>query len=50
LIGYVIWELWRKKCYDESETVNWITKCHKLVEKEWWMRNLVTCICRQSFW
>ncbi|CAL9223126.1 unnamed protein product, partial [Arabidopsis halleri] len=54
---YVIWELWRKKCYDESETVNWITvhtkpcpKCHKPVEKEGWLRNLVIRLCRQSFW
>ncbi|KAG7579304.1 IBR domain [Arabidopsis thaliana x Arabidopsis arenosa] len=50
-----MWELWRKKCYDESETVNWITvhtkqcpKCHKPVEKNGGC-NLVTCLCRQSF-
>ncbi|THU50910.1 hypothetical protein C4D60_Mb06t25350 [Musa balbisiana] len=36
----LMWELWTKKCQDESETVNWITvntkpcpKCHKPVEK-----------------
>ncbi|CAD5318628.1 unnamed protein product [Arabidopsis thaliana] len=51
----VMWELWRKKCFDESETVNWITvhtkpcpKCHKPVEKNGGC-NLVTCLCRQSF-
>ncbi|CAL9223113.1 unnamed protein product [Arabidopsis halleri] len=51
----VMWELWRKKCYDESETVNWITvhtkpcpKCNKPVEKNGGC-NLVTCLCRQSF-
>uniref|UniRef100_A0A1J3G586 RBR-type E3 ubiquitin transferase n=1 Tax=Noccaea caerulescens TaxID=107243 RepID=A0A1J3G586_NOCCA len=48
-------ELWRKKCHDESETVNWITvhtkpcpKCYKPVEKNGGC-NLVTCICGQSF-
>ncbi|CAN7048308.1 hypothetical protein IGI04_025630 [Brassica rapa subsp. trilocularis] len=50
-----MWELWRKKCHDESETVNWITvhtkpcpKCYKPVEKNGGC-NLVTCICGQSF-
>ncbi|CAH2051566.1 unnamed protein product [Thlaspi arvense] len=51
----LMWELWRKKCHDESETVNWITvhtkpcpKCYKPVEKNGGC-NLVTCICGQSF-
>lgn len=51
-----MWELWRKKCHDESETVNWITvhtkpcpKCYKPVEKNGGC-NLVTCLCGQSFW
>ncbi|KAJ0254436.1 E3 ubiquitin-protein ligase ARI2 [Hirschfeldia incana] len=50
-----MWELWRKKCHDESETVNWITvhtkpcpKCFKPVEKNGGC-NLVTCLCGQSF-
>lgn len=52
----VMWELWIKKCRDESETVNWITvntkpcpKCHKPVEKNGGC-NLVACICGQAFW
>ncbi|OIV99467.1 hypothetical protein TanjilG_17277 [Lupinus angustifolius] len=51
----LMWELWAKKCQDESETVNWITchtkpcpKCHKPVEKNGGC-NLVSCICGQSF-
>ncbi|KAL1200853.1 putative E3 ubiquitin-protein ligase ARI2 [Cardamine amara subsp. amara] len=51
----LMWELWRKKCYDESETINWITvhtkpcpKCYKPVEKNGGC-NLVTCLCGQSF-
>ncbi|GMY28489.1 probable E3 ubiquitin-protein ligase ARI2 [Fagus crenata] len=51
----LMWELWTKKCQDESETVNWITvhtkpcpKCHKLVEKNGGC-NLVCCICGQAF-
>ncbi|KAM3758386.1 hypothetical protein ACB098_01G039800 [Castanea mollissima] len=51
----LMWELWTKKCYDESETVNWMTvhtkpcpKCHKLVEKSGGC-NLVCCICGQAF-
>ncbi|VVB10838.1 unnamed protein product [Arabis nemorensis] len=51
----LMWELWKKKCQDESETVNWITvhtkpcpKCYKPVEKNGGC-NLVTCICGQSF-
>ncbi|KAM0886278.1 hypothetical protein ACQ4PT_029762 [Festuca glaucescens] len=51
----VMWELWIKKCRDESETVNWITvntkpcpKCHKPVEKNGGC-NLVACICGQAF-
>ncbi|XP_058069160.1 probable E3 ubiquitin-protein ligase ARI2 isoform X2 [Magnolia sinica] len=50
-----MWELWAKKCQDESETVNWITvktkpcpKCFKNVEKNGGC-NLVTCICKQVF-
>ncbi|XP_039013085.1 probable E3 ubiquitin-protein ligase ARI2 isoform X2 [Hibiscus syriacus] len=50
-----MWELWMKKCRDESETVNWITvhtkpcpKCHKPVEKNGGC-NLVSCICGQAF-
>ncbi|KAD6454205.1 hypothetical protein E3N88_08911 [Mikania micrantha] len=50
-----MWELWVKKCRDESETVNWITvytkpcpKCHKPVEKNGGC-NLVGCICGQAF-
>lgn len=51
----LMWELWTKKCKDESETVNWITvntkpcpKCHKPVEKNGGC-NLVSCICGQPF-
>ncbi|GAV71605.1 IBR domain-containing protein [Cephalotus follicularis] len=51
----LIWELWSKKCQDESETVNWIAvhtkpcpKCHKLVEKNGGC-NLVSCVCGQAF-
>ncbi|XWS55265.1 hypothetical protein CRYUN_Cryun10bG0160400 [Craigia yunnanensis] len=51
----MMWELWTKKCRDESETVNWITvhtkpcpKCHKPVEKNGGC-NLVSCICGQAF-
>ncbi|XVF45813.1 hypothetical protein PTKIN_Ptkin02bG0237100 [Pterospermum kingtungense] len=51
----IMWELWTKKCRDESETVNWITvhtkpcpKCHKPVEKNGGC-NLVSCICGQAF-
>ncbi|VVB10382.1 unnamed protein product [Arabis nemorensis] len=51
----LMWELWRKKCRDESETVNWITvhtklcpKCFKPVEKNGGC-NLVRCICGQCF-
>ncbi|XVF63939.1 hypothetical protein PTKIN_Ptkin09bG0126800 [Pterospermum kingtungense] len=50
-----IWELWSKKCQDESETVNWITtntkpcpKCRKPVEKNGGC-NHVSCLCGQSF-
>ncbi|CAH1454379.1 unnamed protein product [Lactuca virosa] len=50
-----MWELWSKKCQDESETCNWITvntktcpKCHKPVEKNGGC-NLVRCICGQPF-
>ncbi|KAH7442031.1 hypothetical protein KP509_03G067700 [Ceratopteris richardii] len=51
----VMWQLWDKKCKDESETVNWLTvhtkpcpKCHKPVEKNGGC-NLVCCICGQAF-
>ncbi|KAG8632528.1 probable E3 ubiquitin-protein ligase ARI2 isoform X1 [Manihot esculenta] len=50
-----MWELWSKKCQDESETVNWIAvhtkpcpKCHKPVEKNGGC-NLVCCVCGQAF-
>ncbi|POO03193.1 E3 ubiquitin ligase RBR family [Trema orientale] len=51
----LMWELWSKKCRDDSETVNWITvhskpcpKCHKSVEKNGGC-NLVICVCGQAF-
>ncbi|XP_077215080.1 putative E3 ubiquitin-protein ligase ARI2 isoform X3 [Tasmannia lanceolata] len=51
----LMWDLWTKKCRDESETVNWITvntkpcpKCHKPVEKNGGC-NLVGCVCGQAF-
>lgn len=51
----LMWELWSKKCQDESETVNWITintkpcpKCRKPVEKNGGC-NHVSCVCGQSF-
>lgn len=51
----LMWQLWDKKCMDESETVNWLTvhtkpcpKCHKPVEKNGGC-NLVGCICGQAF-
>ncbi|KAJ4962158.1 hypothetical protein NE237_022097 [Protea cynaroides] len=51
----MMWELWTKKCKDESETVNWMTvntkpcpKCYKPVEKNGGC-NLVSCICGQPF-
>ncbi|GAB4839397.1 Probable E3 ubiquitin-protein ligase ari2, partial [Ancistrocladus abbreviatus] len=51
----LMWELWIKKCQDESETVNWITvntkpcpQCHKPVEKNGGC-NLVVCVCGQPF-
>ncbi|GJR95531.1 probable E3 ubiquitin-protein ligase ARI2 [Tanacetum coccineum] len=50
-----MWQLWTKKCRDESETVNWIgahtkpcPKCHKPVEKNGGC-NLVCCTCGQAF-
>ncbi|GAB2291336.1 Probable E3 ubiquitin-protein ligase ari2 [Dionaea muscipula] len=51
----LMWELWTKKCRDESETINWMTvntkpcpKCHKPVEKNGGC-NHVSCVCGQSF-
>ncbi|GAB4837941.1 carbonyl reductase (NADPH-dependent) ari1 [Ancistrocladus abbreviatus] len=51
----LMWELWNKKCKDESETVNWITAytkscptCHKPVEKNGGC-NIVLCVCGHSF-
>ncbi|KAL3678073.1 hypothetical protein R1sor_021029 [Riccia sorocarpa] len=51
----LMWQMWDKKCRDESETVNWLTvhtkpcpKCHKPVEKNGGC-NLVGCICGQAF-
>ncbi|KAI3465019.1 hypothetical protein Pfo_021682 [Paulownia fortunei] len=51
----LMWELWVRKCKDESETVNWITvntkncpNCHKPVHKNGGC-NLVHCICGQPF-
>ncbi|XP_042061223.1 probable E3 ubiquitin-protein ligase ARI1 isoform X1 [Salvia splendens] len=50
-----MWQLWKQKWRDESETVNWITvntmpcpNCHKPVEKNGGC-NLVRCVCGQSF-
>ncbi|KAK7269283.1 hypothetical protein RIF29_22005 [Crotalaria pallida] len=51
----LMWELWAKKCRDESESINWITvhtkscpKCLKPVEKNGGC-NFVRCICGQQF-
>ncbi|EEF52514.1 Protein ariadne-1, putative [Ricinus communis] len=51
----IMWELWSKKCRDDSATVNWITvhakpcpKCHKSIEKSGGC-NLVSCVCGQAF-
>lgn len=51
----LMWKLWKKKCEDESETLNWITvhtrmcpKCSKAVQKSDGC-NLMTCICGQHF-
>lgn len=51
----IIWELWDKKCQDESETKNWIAvntkscpKCGKNVHKDGGC-NLVSCVCGQYF-
>ncbi|KAK9806532.1 hypothetical protein WJX73_007969 [Symbiochloris irregularis] len=50
-----MWKEWRKKCIDDSETLNWIAanskpcpKCAKAVEKNGGC-NLVVCKCGQSF-
>ncbi|GAB2252771.1 hypothetical protein Droror1_Dr00005618 [Drosera rotundifolia] len=51
----LMWELWSKKCRDQSETANWITvntkpcpTCHKPVEKNGGC-NIMTCVCRRQF-
>ncbi|KAL0360744.1 UNVERIFIED_CONTAM: putative E3 ubiquitin-protein ligase ARI2 [Sesamum radiatum] len=51
----LMWELWVRKCKDQSEVVDWITKntrscpkCHKPVQKIGGC-NLVKCICGQPF-
>jgi len=51
----LMWELWTKKCLDETASVKWITvhtkpcpQCHKAVEKNGGC-NLVRCICGQRF-
>ncbi|KAG8377711.1 hypothetical protein BUALT_Bualt08G0061200 [Buddleja alternifolia] len=51
----LMWQLWEKKCQDESETVNWFTtntklcpKCSKPVNKDGGC-NHVRCVCGQSF-
>ncbi|KAJ7958077.1 RBR-type E3 ubiquitin transferase [Quillaja saponaria] len=51
----LMWELWSRKCKDNSETVNWLTahtkfcpNCLKPVEKSGGC-NLVVCICGQGF-
>ncbi|XP_024515823.1 probable E3 ubiquitin-protein ligase ARI1 [Selaginella moellendorffii] len=50
-----LWELWERKCKDDSETNHWITshtkscpKCSKPVEKNEGC-NLMTCRCGQHF-
>lgn len=52
----LMWELWVRKCKDDSETGDWIIanakscpKCSKPVEKSGGC-NLVRCICGQPFW
>nr|GMD89081.1 probable E3 ubiquitin-protein ligase ARI2 [Ipomoea batatas] len=51
----LMWEMWMKKCGEESRSVDWITantrycpKCSKPVEKNGGC-NLVRCICGQPF-
>ncbi|CAA2988571.1 probable E3 ubiquitin- ligase ARI2 isoform X1 [Olea europaea subsp. europaea] len=46
----LMWEMWTKKCRDESETVHTkpCPKCHKPVEKNGGC-NLVNCVCGQAF-
>ncbi|XP_010243295.1 PREDICTED: probable E3 ubiquitin-protein ligase ARI1 isoform X1 [Nelumbo nucifera] len=51
----LMWELWTKKCQDESKTVSWMAvntmpcpKCDKPVEKNGGC-NFVSCICGQAF-
>ncbi|KAI4367653.1 hypothetical protein MLD38_023364 [Melastoma candidum] len=51
----VMWQLWTKKCKDESDSVNWIAvhtkpcpNCRKPVEKNGGC-NYVRCICQQGF-
>ncbi|KAJ0980341.1 hypothetical protein J5N97_008596 [Dioscorea zingiberensis] len=50
-----MWDLWSKKCQDDSENINWILvntkpcpKCQKKVDKNGGC-NLVKCICGQHF-
>ncbi|KAK4390635.1 putative E3 ubiquitin-protein ligase ARI2 [Sesamum angolense] len=51
----LMWELWVRKCKDQSGAIDWITKntrscpkCHKSVLKNGGC-NLVKCICGQPF-